>query len=214
MAGFLVGFSILSGVTAIAYVLFWFRRFSIRAMRWEVLYPTVTIAIFAGGYSLVTVNARYIWLIFVLSMLMGGYVLCQLFTSDFFTRGRRIVLLIIFFVSFAMPARRELKSYANRGSWVYDLSQALKVLIAADSRIAANTNWPGTLFVSYHLGCRYYGIPEKDASTQKLKGDLERYDVDYYFVWGGSADMRFLSDYREITGGRIRGLRVYHLKGQ
>lgn len=142
-----------------------------------------------------------------------GDVLGRLFEHNFFTKTRRTVLLIIFFLSFAVPAYGGLKSYANRGKSVYNLSKVLENAIAPHSNIAANTNWPISLYLAYHLDCKYYGVQEKNITNTKLKRDLEKYGIDYYLVWGGAGgDLRFLSNYAEITGGRIPGLRIYGLK--
>ena len=216
MAKLFMRFSPLSIATGIAYLLFWMKKLSkttILTISPEVLYPTVTVVLFAGGYSLVLVMARYIWVIFIMSMLMGGYVLSRLFESDFFTKTRRAALLIIFFLSFAVPASHGLRDYAHRGKWVYNLGQALKNAIPAKSKIASNSNWAGLLFLSYHLDCKYYGAQEKNIGKIELKRQLEKYGIDYYLFWGGTAsDLSFLSDYQEITGGRILGLGIYSLK--
>ncbi len=213
IAGFFMDVSVLSIGIAIAYVLFWLQRFNIKTMPAEVLFPTITIAIFAGGYSLIWVRERYLWSLFVLSMLMGGYVLGRLFQNNFFTKTRKAVILIIFFLSFAIPAYQGLKSYANRGRWVHELSRVLERRVTKGSNIAANTNWAGSLFLSYHLDCKYYGAQKKNISRTELKRQLEKYAIDYYLFWGGAApDLRFLSNYEEITGGRIPGLRIYGLK--
>lgn len=214
--GVFMKFSVLSVAIGIAYVLFWLRRLNkamIRTMPAEVLYPTVTIAIYAGGYSLVWVQARYLWVVCIMLMLMGGYVLGRLFENKFFTRARRAAILIILFLSFAVPASQELKAYANRGKRVYELSGVLKTRIGLGCNIASNTNWPGTLYLAYHLGCKYYGVPKRNISQTGLKSELGKYGIDYYFAWGGVAgDFRFLSNYQEITGGRVPGLRIYGSK--
>ena len=213
MANIFIDFSPLSIAIGIAYLLFWLRGFNIVKMPAEVLYPTVTIILFAGGYSLVTVNPRYLWLICLMLMLMGGYVLARLFQNNFFTKTRRAALLIIFFLSFAVPAYDGLKSYANRGKSVYNLSKVLENAIAPHSNIAANTNWAPSLYLSYHLDCKYYGSQKKNISRTELKRELEKYEIDYYLVWaGGPVDQALLAGYPEITGGRIPGLRIYGLK--
>ena len=217
-AGIFMDFSILSIAIGVAYLLFWVRRFNkamIRLMPAEVLYPTVAIIIYAGGYSLVWVQARYLWIVCILLMLMGGYVLSRLFENKFFTKTRRVVLLIIFFLSFAVPASQVLGDYSNRGKGLYGLSEALKSPIEQGRKIASNTNWPATFFLSYHLGCKYYGIPKGNITRAELNSELEKYGIDYFFVWGGTAgDFRFLSNYEEITGGRVPGLQIYGLKKQ
>ena len=212
-SGIFMDFSPLSIAIGIAYVLFWLQGFNIAKMPAEVLYPTLTIALTVGGYSMVLVEARYIWLLFILLMLMGAYVLARLFQNNFFTKTRRTALLIIFFLSFAVPASLSLKDYANRGKSIYSLGKALKSRIEPNCKIASNTSWPGSLYLSYHLDCKYYGTQKKNISKIELQRQLQKYGIDYYLVWGGAGgDLRFLSNYEEITGGRIPGLIIYGLK--
>jgi hypothetical protein len=213
IAGIFMNFSLLSVATGIAYVLFWLRRFNRMTIPSEVLYPTVTIALLAGGYSLVWVEARYLWVIFLMLMLMGGYVLNKLFKNEFFTKTRRAALLVIFFLSFTVPALKELEAYANRGKGIYGLSEALKSRIGQGRKIASNTNWPSTLYLAYHLNCKYYGVPKENVTRAGLNSDLGKYGIDYFFAWGGTAgDYNFLTNYEEMTGGRIPGLQIYRLK--
>ena len=206
-------FSLLSIATGIAYVLFWLRRFNIKAIPHEVLYPTVTIALFAGGYSLVLVEARYLWVLCIMSMLMGGYVLGRLFQNNFFSKTRRATILIIFLLSFTVPASLRLINHANIGKGMYGLSQVLKNRITPGCNIASDTHWAGSLYLSYYLDCKYYGAQKKNISKAELRKQLRDYAIDYYLVWGRVAgDFRFLRDYEEITGGRIPGLKIYGSK--
>ncbi len=212
-ANILMTFSPLSLAIGIAYVLFWLQRFNIKAIQPEVLYSSITFALYAGGYSLIHVTPRYLWIICLVLLLMGGYVLFRLFQNKFFTKMRRMVLLAVFFLSFVVPASQVLRSYANRGKWIYDLSRVLKDGVTPNCKIASNTNWASSLFLSYHLGVRYYGVQEKNISEIELKRQLEKYAIDYYLVWSGAAsDFSFLSNYQDITGGRIPWLKIYGLK--
>lgn len=212
---FCMEFSPLALVIGVAYVLFWLRRFNIKAVEPEVLYPTMTIALMAGAYSLVWVRDRYLYVIFMLLILMGGYVLSRLFQSNFFTKTRRWALLVVFFLSFVVPASQSLKAKAGVGRGIYGLGQVLKNVVEPGSHIASNSNWGASLFLSYHLGCRYYGAQEKDISRVKLERQLEEYKIDYYLAWGGGPiDAALLAGYPEITGGRIPGLRMYSLKNR
>jgi hypothetical protein len=126
-----------------------------------------------------------------------------------------MVLLVAFFLSFAVPASQDLKAYANRSKGIYDLGQVLKSRIGKGHKIASNTNWPSVLYLSYHLEGKYYGVPKRNISGAELNSELEKYGIEYFFVWGGAAgDYRFLSNYEEISGGRIPGLQIYGLKKQ
>jgi hypothetical protein len=212
-AGIFMAFSPLTIAIGIAYLLLWLRRFSVKAIESEVLYPTATILLYAGGYSLVYVLARHLWPLCILLMLLGGYVLGRLFESNFFTKTRRWALLVVFFLSFAVPASQQLRVYTHRGELIHRLSEVLKSRIGPGDKIVSNRSWAGTLFLSYHLGCRYYGAQKKDINRTKLERQLEEYEIDYYLAWGGGVtDLGLLSNYREITGGRIPGLGIYSLK--
>jgi hypothetical protein len=210
-----MAFSPISLVIGIAYVLFWLRRFNIKAVEPEVLYPTITILLYGGGYSLVYVVSRHLWPLCILLMILGGYVLGRLFASNFFTKTRRWALLVVFFLSFVVPASQSLKAKAGVGRGIYGLGQALKNFVEPGSRVASNDNWVASLFLSYHLGCRYYGSQEKDISRANLERQLGEYEIDYYLAWGGGPfDSGLLAGYPEITGGRIPGLKVYSLKSR
>jgi hypothetical protein len=209
---FVKEFSVLSVVTGTAYLLFWLRKRALAKIPPEVLYPTITVLVYAGGYSLVTVPARYLWVLCLLSMLMGAYVLTRLFQGSFFTAPRRNLLLAVFCVSFTVPAIGNLREYANRNKGVYMLSRSLRPVVPAGSNLAANTGWAGGLYIAYHLDCRYYGIPRRDISAGQLREELERFGIEYYLVWGrGDFEASALSDCREITGGSVPGLRIYRL---
>ncbi len=213
IAGIFMEFSVLSIAIATAYLLFWLRRFNIKVMPLEVLYPTVIILLYAGGYSLIWVRARYIWVLCVLLMLMGGYVLARLFQNNFFTKTRRTALLIIFFLSFAVPASQGLRNQAYVKKWVYNLSSVLKNYITPDCKIASNAKWDESLYISYYLNCKYYGVQKKNITRVELKRQLEEYGIDFYLVWGRAVgNFGFLTNYSEITGGRIQGLRIFALK--
>jgi hypothetical protein len=213
IADFCMEFSPLAIVVGVAYLLFWVRRFNIKAMRGEVLYPTFTIALMAGAYSLIWVRDRYLYVIFMLLMLMGGYVLGRLFESNFFTKTRRWALLVVFFLSFVVPASQSLKAKVGIGRGIYGLSKALQNVIRPGSHIVSNSSWGASLYMAYYLDCKYYGAQKKDISRAELGRQLEEYKIDYYFAWsGGVSDLGLLSNYREITGGRIPGLGIYSLK--
>jgi len=206
-------FSFLSLPIVVAYVLFWLRKLSPKTIPVELFCPTVTIILIAGAYSNLLVKDRYLWVIGLLLILMGGYVLARLFENSFFTKTRVAAILIVFFLSFAVPASQSLKDRANIGKSMYSLGQALKSGIKSGHKIASNSSWVNTFFLCYHLDCKYYGAAKQGITEAELKEDLKKYKIDYYFVWGGAAgDHKFLSDYVELTGGRIRRLRIFGLK--
>ena len=123
--------------------------------------------------------------------------------------------MVVFFLSFVIPASQSLKAKVGMGRGIYGLSKALQNVIRPGSHIVSNSSWGASLYMAYYLDCKYYGAQKKDISRAELKRQLEEYKIDYYLAWGGGVtDLGLLSSYREITGGRIPGLRIYGLKGR
>ena len=196
-------FSILSLVIILAYVLFCIRPFREIISQPNVVYPLATMLLYSAGYILVRVGTRYIWLVDVLLILMGGYSIDRLFRNDFFNDTRKKIVLIFFALTFiAMPLNQLIKDI-NAGKEIYDFSKALKEKYSVSGNVASNYEWGKTLYLSYHLGAKYYGQARKNISMGDLKRELKKYDIDYYFVWAGAPD-------EEKPGF---GLQVYYLKG-
>jgi hypothetical protein len=213
IGGIFMHFSFLSLPIVVAYVLFWLRKLSPKTIPVELFCPTVTIILITSIYSIVIIKERYLWAISLLLILMGGRVLARLFENKFFTKMRVAAVLIVFFLSFAVPASLSLRARANRDKGMYLLSRELKNTIKPGYRIGSSSSWPVTLYFCYFLDCKYYGVAKKDITKAELKEGLKKHKIDYYFVWGGAAgDHNFLDDYVELTGGRFSVFRVFGLK--
>jgi hypothetical protein len=88
------------------------------------------------------------------------------------------------------------------------LSNTLKDDYGVHGNIASNSEWMDTLTVSYYLNGKYYGMPRETNSSTDLQQELEDYKIDFYIVYNDTADLN-LSDYHEITNGKIVGLKIY-----
>jgi len=123
-----------------------------------------------------------------------GYVLAKLFENNFFAKTRRAALLIIFFLTFAVPASPDLKASAHTGKGIHGLGEVLEAGTKPGSNIESNTDRPVSLYLAYHLDCKYCGANKKDISTVELKSQFEYRGIDYDFVWhSGPSDFKFLS---------------------
>jgi len=190
--------------------------------RADLLYPLFTTFLFTGGYLLFHVEERYLWLINVLLLLMGGYVINELVQKDFFKSDlRKNILIISFTVSFIfVPSKYVIQ--AGRGgmdSDMYHVSTDLKQYnikgnIASNREyIPVHDAWHKTFRLAYWLDSRYYGQAREGIGDKQLENELKKYKIDYYFLWGeGNAVPQFLSTYYEITGNKIPGLKIYSLK--
>jgi hypothetical protein len=189
--------------------------------RGALLYPLFTITLFSGGYVLFHFEERYVWLINILLLLMGGHVITVLFRKDFFMSGlRKNILIIVFVLSFIyFPSRFILQTARSSiDKEMHDLSMDLKQYnikgnIASNRQYASQDAWHKTLRLAYWLKSRYYGQRGEGRSNEELESELKKYNIDYYFLWGELNDNpQFLNRYRELTRGTIQGLQIYSLK--
>jgi len=186
------------------------------------LYPLLTVFIYTGGYMIFHLEDRYLWIVNVLLMLMGGSVVERLLQIDFFRGGiKKNLLIIIFLISFIFsPSRSIIQiSKGTIDTDMYYLARELKEYnirgnIASNREyIPTHDAWHKTFRLAYWLDSRYYSQAKEGISDEELEDELRRYDIDYYFVWGNLyANKALLSKYREVTGGKIPGLKIFHLK--
>ena len=136
----------------------------------------------------------------------------RLFQNDFFDATRRKIAMICFALSFvAMPAAQLVRDM-NVGKDVHTMSRELRKLLDMRARAASSQNWRESLCLSYHLNLKYYGIPRPGITERDLQSELRRNSIDYFFVWDeGRNYSRYLSDYEEVTRGKVPGLHLYYL---
>ena len=179
----------------------------------EVLYPIVTLIICAAGYVMVLVEERYIWLIYVLLILMGGYLINKLFKTDLFTKEklaniRKTVLLLVFAFSFVMMPVSYLVENVHTGEDSYTLSKTLMDQYGVHGNVATNDRLNDLNYMVYYMNITLYGQAQKNISSTELQNDLDRYGIDYYFVWGSNQSIN-LTGYNDVTNGKIKDLKIY-----
>jgi hypothetical protein len=219
-------FSRLSVVIVIIYVLILAGRPPGRQVfSGDLLYPFFTLFLYAGGYGPFHFETRYLWIINILLLLMGGYILTRLFQSNFFKSNLRKYLIIVFFmISFIItPSKSYLHAYSdNINRDMYVIGSTIKDHYNIHGKIASNREWKHipvhdswhkTFRLSYWLDSKYYGQAEQGISEEDLLKDLQGYNIDYFFYWSEYDDEPdFLSRYKEITKGEIPGLKIFDLK--
>lgn len=212
----LISFSYLSLIIILTYFLLFIRSHKKELLKGGVLYPLLTIGLYSAGYFLIWVEDRYLWIIYILLFLMGGVLLSKLFEYDFFNKEVRYTVIVFFIWSFLVTPAFSLTHTVENDidtEGVYDLSQTLKMEYGIQGNIASNDKWQRTLYVSFYLNSKYYGQVKSNISDSKLKSELESNNIDYYFVWDeDKSNLKLLSNYKEITNGNIKGLKVYYLK--
>lgn len=114
--------------------------------------------------------------------------------------------------SFIFAPAYELFIYPNTDDGTYALSKTLQNDYGIHGNIASNSHWSNTLQIAYYLNGQYYGLPKNINDSAELQEELEVNNIDYYFVWGDSNNIQ-LSDYDEVTNGKIQGLKIFRVKG-
>jgi len=206
-------FSPIAPVIIVAYLIFCLNSLNhLRLAKDNRLYPLLTLVLFPVGYLLLHVIHRYVWVNWVLLMLMGGHCVEVLLQGEFFGKYKKIVL-VFFALSFAAYPMYSLLKNINIGKDIYDQSKILHEQYNIEGRIASNTSWVNSMYLSYYLNSKYYGVPQDGISEAELETQLKKNNIDYYFVWGSDIELPcFLSNSKEKTDGQMHGLKIYSLK--
>jgi hypothetical protein len=182
------------------------------AFKSPVFYSLLSIGIYCGLYSIVYTTMRFLLIVYVLAILLGGQMLNHLVKSQYLSNYRKNIALTLFLVLYiAMPVKY-LFEHTYYMKWVHDIAEQLKVSIPANSRIASNINWDRSLYIIFQLNSFYQGRARTDVTEEQLKGDLERFNIEYYIEWGKKPDFEFLLNYEDVTGGVIPELKVFRIK--
>lgn len=218
-------FSRLSYTIIIAYILLLaVQLFNRQILRGDMLYSFFTVLLFTGGYMPFHLELRYFWIVNILLLLMGGYVLTMLFQHAFFKKNiRKNLLIVIFVLSFSLSPLKSFvqEGHENMSKEMYALSLILKDNHNIEGNIASNREWEcnaihdswhKTFRLAYHFNSKYYGQAKEDISDSELEDEFKKYNIDYYFFWSKNAHVpKFLLKYEEITGGITPGLKIFAL---
>lgn len=172
------------------------------------VYLLITILIYCGGYALILVEERYLYLICILLLIMAFYMLNKLYGLQRFNIKFRNILILFLIISFVILPIINLVQFVDLEAGNYKLSQTLATDYGIHGNIASNGEWESTLHLSYYLNSKYYGITKNTVNSKDIQRELETNAIDYYFVWDQSNNLN-LTDYKEITNNRIKGLKVY-----
>lgn len=215
-------YSILSIVIFIAAIILIFKSYINNNSKDKLIYLTATILLYSGGYSLFSVESRYLWLVYILLLIMGSYMLNLLFKNNYWNNTRKYILLILLIVSFCIApinalvidfnAGKEISDF-TAGEGIYNLSEKLVNNYNLHGNIASNDNYIESYVITFYTKNKYYGKSKNVNDHNQLKNELKSNDIDYYLVWGDSKENDYLSkDFKEVTNGNIADLRIYSLK--
>lgn len=189
-----------------------FKKFTGKGDRRIIIFSLITLLIYSGGYLPVLVEDRYLWPMYLLLMLMGGLLISLTFKNlpawkTNYVNILKGVIIILFALSFILMPVNFLNTNIDTGKDIYALSDTLKTQYGVQGNIATNDRLIDAQFLSFYLNTTSFGQSKRDISDAELQLQLEKYRIDYYLVWGNSTP--HLTSYKEITGGKIRDLKIY-----
>ena len=183
----------------------------------------LTLAIYSGGYMIVGVNSRYLYLDEVLILLLGGYAL-GLALGTLERRGRALaaasaLAMALPFLLTPYSLSREFRAdhpglfgggSTGPGPAVHRISrrviEALDRYDPPEARkrrplLASDCCYQNTLSLAYYAGCGYAGIiPGKDSPADAER-ELREMKVDYLVLWDvGKKRYPFLAGCPQVTG--------------
>lgn len=200
---FLIAFLII-----IAIILFILKSNAQQPIKDKFIYLLITMFIYMGGYLLIIPEWRYLWPIFILLMIGGFYLIDSSYRSKMITKTLRNILLIILILSFTVEPVYETILFSSADNSLHNLGNTLENEYRIHGNVASN-KWGGeTLSISYYLGLKYYGKTKETNNSADLQKELKNNSIDYYIVWD-TEDTLKLSNYKEITKGKIKGLTIY-----
>jgi hypothetical protein len=178
-----------------------------------VLFPFLTVLSFPAGYTLFVVNERYLWVLFILLILMGGHLLSFVLQSGRFAKSlvRRLALLCFVLAFTIMPVKSIVtESASSEGRELYELSRQMGARFNLSGRLLSDGEWAKSQRIAYHLGCPYYGAAGVELRKSNAGEILRGYGIDHVLLWHTSEDeLPALYGYREISRGEFPGLRIY-----
>ncbi len=190
-------------------------RLTVRSVALPLL---LTIAVFAGGYMPIFVEIRYLWLAVLCLVLMTVLLLDDVVAAHKLGTWASGFLAAWLVLSCAIPHMNELSRQAHRGKEHFDMAARLAHDFGVHGNLASNERWDASLFAAFHMQARYFGrVPPDERQNEDLLTDaLLRHGIDYYLDWGSEEQLSpgpfAAGRFPEVTGGRIKGLRIYAIR--
>lgn len=179
----------------------------------------LTVGVFSAGFMPIYVELRYLWFVVVLLVVMTVLALQQFAVTHRFRSAVWSFLAMWLVLTCAIPPLNDLIAQPDRGREPFELAQKLSGDFRVHGNLASNERWGATLFTAFHMKARYFGqVPKDERQTEAaLVTALKRHGIEYYLVWGAEDRLSpgpfSENHFPEVTGGVIKGLRVYALSG-
>jgi hypothetical protein len=162
--------------------------------------PLLAVLIYGGGYALVDVAWRYVFIVAILLPLLGGELLevegrrwrdrlaVPSSVGRLAARVAGVGALALLLVPLATKPGKQLWQYYHYDNGVAprEIAAQLRGVVPPGARIASNQAWHLTLDLVFRLDGQYYG-EQADLPLASVLPALRRLGVTHYFVWRETA---------------------------
>ncbi len=166
--------------------------------------------LFTIGYLPINYEARYLWYMVPLSMVVGG-----LYMQRMDYKGLKKAMPYVFALSFLLYPVWSITDMYNLGRDDYTAAIELKQMNVKGSFTVypsrGRVSWPQRM--AYFSGMQYYSIPKPDSSSlNNVLNEMNRYHVNY-LIWAGDYSQQKLPDGKrtltDVSNGKINGMSVF-----
>lgn len=162
---------------------------------------SVIFLLFPTGYMLINFEARYLWFLVPISLLLVG-VLWEKTTSYVSNKALHLLLLLVFCFSYLAFPVWDMKMLYKEGEAEYKLSQDLS-RANIKGTFASNIVWGKEISkavkVAYFSNNSYYYMPLPPKNTDQLLNELKHYKIKYYFQFQNPFELES-SEFKDANG--------------
>jgi hypothetical protein len=182
----------------------------------------ISFLLFPLGFILINFEARYIWYMLPLSMIVGALALQRILILSQNSRLLSNLIVWVFAASYIVWPLWDFRTILNVGKKEYQIAQALKaqgIRGPFTSRGSfAGGKVPAIARVAYFSGNAYYQIPGT-VSDNDLLAEMKRYNIRYYFHFYDDKEdnLMLANEYGRLSALQVQGingLQVYHFLPQ
>ena len=151
-----------------------------------IFFAYLTIILYCSGYALLSIQFRYLYIVYLLLTLVGVYILSHimLLLKNHSKSIRWFILVLFFFSILYMPVTKAYEEHFKRKG-IHIISGLVRNEIQATSKIASNGRWHNSLYMSYLNSYKYFGISKEKNNYNKIVDELKMGNIDYYIRWIG-----------------------------
>jgi hypothetical protein len=169
------------------------------------------------GYLLLHVEARYLWLLLPIGMILGAQLIERI--RPFVNKKSWLMICWIFAGSFIIWPVHDMKALFHVGEDVRLEALTLQKMGVYGS-FSSNDNPSRSGLLAYWIQKGFYTPVSPDISPEDLLADLKKYQVKYFFEYVDNPTLKISGSpgdslgIKEIQQNQISNLRIYKLDAQ